>query len=131
MNKNYYETKRVSNFRNNNYTKYESNVDKNWNLSLDEYLHKIEWYLRNIIFSLQNSDTWKIQLTIAINFISSKDSEEELVMHSSKIKIYIKCLSYSEVNDVIKKLFKSFRLKYQDGLETPMKGSVFFLIQFN
>ena len=52
-------------------------------------------------------------------------------MHSSKIKIYIKCLSYSEVNDVIKKLFKSFRLKYQDGLETPMKGSVFFLIQFN
>ena len=131
MNKNYYETKRVSNFRNNNYIKYESNVDKNWNLSLDEYLHKIEWYLRNIIFSLQNSDTWKIQLTIAINFISSKDSEEELVMHSSKIKIYIKCLSYSEVNDVIKKLFKSFRLKYQDGLETPMKGSVFFLIQFN
>ena len=44
-------------------------------------------------------------------------------MHSSKIKIYIKCLSYSEINDVIKKLFKSFRLKYQDGLETPMKGS--------
>ena len=109
MKKNYYDTKRVSNFWNNNYTKYESNVDKNWNLSLDEYLNKIEWYLRNIIFSLQNSDTWKIQLTIAINFISSKDSEEELVMHSSKIKIYIKCLSYSEVNDVIKKVI-SFKI---------------------
>ena len=121
MKKNYYETKRVSNFWNNNHTKYESNVDKNWNLSLDEYLNKIEWYLRNIIFSLQNSDTWKIQLTIAINFISSRDSAEELVMHSSKIKIYIKCLSYSEVNDVIKKLSNSFRLKYQDGLETPIK----------
>ena len=27
-------------------------------------------YLRNIIVDLQTSDTWKIQLTIAINFIS-------------------------------------------------------------
>ena len=30
-------------------------------------------------------------------------------MHSSKIKIYIKCLSYSEVNDVIKKVI-SFKI---------------------
>ena len=28
------------------------------------------------------SDSWKIQLTIAINFLSSKDSYEERVMHS-------------------------------------------------
>ena len=27
------------------------------------------------------SDTWKNQLTIAINFISSKDNDEEHVMH--------------------------------------------------
>ena len=44
-------------------------VIKNTNLSLDEYLNKIGPYLRNIIIDLQNSDTWKIQLTIAINFI--------------------------------------------------------------
>ena len=36
--------------------------------------------MRNIIINLQNSDTWKIQLTIAINFISSKEAEEEHVM---------------------------------------------------
>ena len=73
----YYEPKRVSNFWNNNYKKYESNGGKNRNLSLHEYLNKIESYLRNITISFQSSDTLKIQLTTAINFISSKDSEEE------------------------------------------------------
>ena len=42
---------------NNNYIKYESNGDNNKNLSFDEYLNKIETYLRNIIINLQNSDT--------------------------------------------------------------------------
>ena len=28
--------------------------------------------MRNIIIDLQNSDTWKIQLLSAINFVSSK-----------------------------------------------------------
>ena len=56
---------------------YESNGDKNRNLSLDEYFNKIEPYLKNIIIDLQNSDTWKIQSTITINFISSNYVEEE------------------------------------------------------
>ena len=60
---------------------YESIGGKNRNLSLDEYLNKIETYLRNIMINLQNSDIWKIQLTIAINFISSRDTEEERVLH--------------------------------------------------
>ena len=34
-------------------------------------------------------DTWKIQLTIEINFISSKDNDEERVMHSYSDKIEI------------------------------------------
>ena len=34
--------------------------------------------MRNIIIHLQKSDTWKIQLTIAIT--SSKEAEEEHVM---------------------------------------------------
>ena len=46
------------------------------NLSLNEYLNKIEPYLRDIIIDLRNSDTWKIQLTILINFISLTDVEE-------------------------------------------------------
>ena len=57
---------------NNNYIEYESNGDKNRSLSLDEYVNIFEPYLRNIIIDLQNSDTWKIKLTIAINYIYSK-----------------------------------------------------------
>ena len=95
----YYEPERVSNFWNNNYIKYKHNGDKNRNLSLDEYLNKIEPYLRNIITDLQNLDAWKIQSTIAINFISSKDAEEEHVMHSSSG-------NNNDANDVIDKLLK-------------------------
>ena len=69
----YYEPKRVSNVWNNNWIEYESNGDKNRNLSLGEYLHKIKPYLQNKVINLQSSDAWKIQSTIAINFISSKD----------------------------------------------------------
>ena len=45
----YFERKRVSNFLNNNYIEYESNADRNKNLSLDRYLDKIEPYLRDVI----------------------------------------------------------------------------------
>ena len=51
----------------------------------NKYFNKIEPYLRNIITDLQNSNTWKIQLTISINnfnYNSSKDVAEEQVMHS-------------------------------------------------
>ena len=58
-----YVPKRVSSSWNNDYIEYESNGDKNSNLSLDEYLNKIEPYLRDLIIDLQSSDTWKIQLT--------------------------------------------------------------------
>ena len=101
----YYKPERVNNFWNNNYIEYESNGDKNRNLSLDKYLNKIKPYLRNVIIDLQKSDAWKIQLTITINFISSKDAEEERVMHSMSDNI--KFTPYSNVNEVIDELFKS------------------------
>ena len=53
----YYKLTRVGNIWYNNYIEYESNSDKNRNLSLDEYLNKIKPYLRNIIIDLQKSDT--------------------------------------------------------------------------
>ena len=62
---------RVGNFWNNNYIEYESSSDRNKNLSAKKYLDKIKPYLRDIIINLQKFDTWKIQLEIAINFISS------------------------------------------------------------
>ena len=54
-----YKPERVSNFWNNNYVEYESNGNRNRNLSLEEYLNKSKPYLRDIIIDLQESDTWK------------------------------------------------------------------------
>ena len=67
--------------------------------------------MRNIIIDLQNSDAWKIQLTIAIDIISSKDAEEERVMDSMSNKI--KFTSYNDTNEVIDELFELLRLRYQ------------------
>ena len=78
---NYYKPVRVSNFWSNNYIEYESNGDRNKTLSVEEYLNKIRPYLKDIINNLKKSDTWKIQLTIANNFISSIDNDEECVIH--------------------------------------------------
>ena len=51
---------RVGDLWNNNYMKYESDSDRNNNLTLKEYLDKIKPYLRDIITDLQSSGTWKI-----------------------------------------------------------------------
>ena len=40
-------------------------------------LEKIRPYLKDIINNLKKSDTWKIQVTITSNFMSSKDTDEE------------------------------------------------------
>ena len=40
------------------------------NISVEKHLNKIGPYLKDIINNLKKSDTWKIQLTIASNFIS-------------------------------------------------------------
>ena len=68
---------RVNNFWNNNYIEYESNGDRNKILSIEEYVNKIRPYLKDVINDLKKSNTWKTQLTIANNFISSIDNDEE------------------------------------------------------
>ena len=68
----YYKPRRVSNFWSNNHIEYENNGNRNKNLSIEEYLNRIKLYLMDIVIDLQKSDICKIQLTIAMNFISSK-----------------------------------------------------------
>ena len=77
-----------------------SNVDRNKMLSVEEYLYKIRPYLKNIINNLKKSHTWRIQLTITNNFISSIDNDENRVMHSKKDKI--KIMISDEADEVIK-----------------------------
>ena len=68
--------------------------------------------------NLKKSDTWKIQLTVAINFISSKDNDEEHVIHSKSGNIEI--LINDKSDEVIEKIFESLLNRYQIGLETSM-----------
>ena len=69
------------------------------------------------------SDIWKIQLTIAINFISSKDHEEEHVMHSKSNNIEF--MIYDNADEVTRELFELLLNRYQIGLETPTRGNNF------
>ena len=55
--------------------------DRDKPLSVEEYLNKIRPYLKDIINNLKKSDTWKVQLVIANNFISSIYNDGERVMH--------------------------------------------------
>ena len=79
---------------------YRSNNDRNRTLSVEEHLNRIRPYLKGIINNLKKYDMWKIQLTIAINFISSKDNGENRVMHlkSNNIEIMVN----DEADEVIK-----------------------------
>ena len=119
----YYKPVRVNNFWNNNYIEYKSYGDKNTILSIEEYLDKIRPYLRDIKNDLKQSDTYKIQLTIAINFISCKnDNDEKCVIHSKSDNIEI--MISDKADEVIKKLFDSLKDRYQNNLQS-MRGSEF------
>ena len=80
-------------------------------LSLVEYLHKIKSYLRDIMIDLQESDTLKNQSTIVINYIYSKDSEEECAMHSKSCNI--KFTSYNDANEFVDEICRSLRSRYR------------------
>ena len=77
--------------------------------------------MRNTIIDLQESDAWKIQLTIVLNFIFSKDAQEERAMHSKSNNI--KFASYNNTNEGVDELFKSLSSSYQGHLETSMERS--------
>ena len=75
MKKNKLIANQIFDFWSNNYIEYESNGGRNKTLSVEEYLNKIGPYLKDIMNNLKKSDSWKIQLTIANNFISSIDND--------------------------------------------------------
>ena len=84
---NYSKPVRVSNFWSNNYVEFESNSGTNEILSVEEYLNKIGSYLKDIIKNLKKSNTWKVQLLIANNFISSIDNNKKhIIIVSSRVE---------------------------------------------
>ena len=89
----YYEPILVKSVFDGNYIQYESRGNKGKNLSVKRYLKMIKPNLSDLInrhkthglaryhsgnksWTGKTSSEWKIQITMAINFISSKDSDE-------------------------------------------------------
>ena len=75
---NNYNTVGVNNFWSNNYNEYKSNADWSKTPSFEEYFNKIRPYLKDTN-NVKKSGTWKIQLTIASNFISYLDKDVKSV----------------------------------------------------
>ena len=95
INEDYYEPILVNSAFDGNHIQYESRGYKGKNLSAKRYLKTIMPYLSDLInkhkthglaryhsgnksWIGKTSSEWKIQITMAINFISSKDSDETL-----------------------------------------------------
>ena len=79
----YYKPIITNNAFNKNYIQYESKGNKYKILAVTEYLDIIRPYLSDITNHHKTQSEWKIQLTIEINFISSKpDSDKARTMHT-------------------------------------------------
>ena len=66
---------------------------------------------------------------MAINFISSKDSDETCTMHKKSDDVDI--MMGSETDEIIEEIFKSLWQRYQEGLEESMRGSEFIFDSVN
>ena len=55
-------------------------------MSIEEHYNEAKQYLKYIKNNLKKSDTWKIQLSITMNFISSKYINEESEKFPKNIK---------------------------------------------
>ena len=57
-------------------------------------------YLSDLINYHKSEEEWKIKLTLAINFMSSKDSEETRTMHTKSHNVEI--MMGNETDEIIK-----------------------------
>ena len=113
---------------------------KGKNISIKRYLKVIRPYLSDLInkhkthglaryhsdnksWIGKTSSEWKIKITMAINFISSKDSDETRTMHTRSNNVEI--MVGNETNEIIKEIFEYFLQKYQEVLEESMRGREF------
>ena len=82
----------------------------------------IKPYLRDVINDHKTRREWKIQLTMQINFISYKDSEETRTMYTNSHNIEI--MMRKETDEIIEKLREFLLQNYQKDLEESIKNLV-------
>ena len=106
---------------------YESRGDKDKNLSIKQYLYKIMPYLSDLINDHKtirnNSNEWKIQINMHVNFISSNDTGETRTIFVWSNNEEIR--SGNETDEIIKGLLNSFLTNYQNEEAILRNGSNF------
>ena len=109
-NEDYYKPILVKSSFKENYKYYESRGDKDKKLSVKQYLYKIMPYLSDLINDHKtirnNSNEWKIQINMHVNFISSNDTGETRTIFVWSDNEEIR--SGNETDDIIKRLINSF-----------------------
>ena len=84
-------------------------------MSPKEYLDIIRPYTGDMIIGYKTQGEWKIQLTMSIILISSKDSDKICNLHTRSNNIEI--MMVNETDEIIDELFESFWQNYQKYLE--------------
>ena len=102
----HYKPIKIDNAFSSNYVEYKSNGNIEKSLSLKDYLNMIRPYLSDIINDYKTQGEQEIHLMVAINFFSSKDSEETCTMYSRSENIEV--MMGSETDEIIEELFDSF-----------------------
>ena len=78
-------------------------------------------YLSDVTNYYKTQGEWKIHLTMAINFFSSKNSEETCTMYSKSDNIEV--MMGSETDEIIEELFDSFLQRCQKNFEELIRRS--------
>ena len=86
-------------------------------------------YLGDIINNHKTLTEWEIRLSLAVDFVSSKDFKETRTMSTNNDNIDI-TIGY-ETDQIIEELFNFFLQRHQRGLEEKMRGSKFFYDSIN
>ena len=110
-----------------NYKYYESRGDQDKKLSVKQYLYKIMQYLSDLINdqkAIRNeSNEWKIQINMNVNFVSSNDTQETRTIFVWSDNVEIR--SGNETDDIVKGLLNSFLNNYQNEEIILRNGSNF------
>ena len=117
----YYKPTEVKSAFDGNYVLYERRGDNDGKLSLYEYFDNIKPHLKDMIDYYKSKGEWKTQITMRIIFISFIDKNQTQLMHTKSDNVEI--MNGTDTNDVVNNLINSFMKRYQEGLETKMKGS--------
>ena len=103
-------------------------------LAIYEFFDKIKPYLKDMIEDYKSKGEWKKELVMRVIFVSFIYKNETQVMHTKSDNV--KIMNGTDTNDAIIELIKSFTKRYQEGLETKMKGSSYIfervdLLEYN